>query len=247
MKKNLVYFICNNLYKELLQLNLDFLYANIDRSTTETLVIAAKDLKFSKGDAKPDHIFYVDSFDYKYHAKYDLTKWKYVSDYENFLYLDVDAIVIRNIENAFKACINRPLIVHSAMENPSIAKSDKNHRFSDFVYPDHIISYNAGQFGFSKQLLPLFEEFHVYIDEHKEKAYHDQSLFNEYFIQKGVIEPTYSLLTYFTIRNWKVPNVIPIEEASIVHFFGGTFEGKPANSIEKFLKARLGLTRPQRR
>ena len=246
MKKNLVYFICNNLYKELLVLSLDFLYVNINRETTDVLVIAANDLKFAKGETAPDHIFYVDPFDFKYHAKYDFTKWKHVHNYDNFLYMDADAIAIRNIDKAFSACYNRPHVLHCAMENNSIAKSDKNHKFSDFEYPDNIVAYNSGTFGFNKQLLPLFEEFHSYIEEHKEKAYHDQALFNEYFIQKGVVEPTYSLLIYFTIRNWKVPNTIDIEDSSIVHFFGGTFEGKPADSIEKFLKARLGVLRPQK-
>jgi len=225
-------------------MSLDYLFDNIDRNTTDVLVIADKDLTFTDNETKPDHIHYIDPFDYKYTAKYLINDFKKVKKYDNFLYMDADCMAInKGVQKAFIAASNRKNILHSVKEKDSIDIAVGSHKFSNFKYPNHVIGYNAGTFSFNKALLPLFKEFLLFIEENKDKAIHDQSLFNEFFIRYGVIEPTLSLITYMTIRSWRVENMISREEASIIHFFGGTYEGKPTDSIEYFLRNKLNVIR----
>jgi lipopolysaccharide biosynthesis glycosyltransferase len=228
---NLVYYICDDYYKDVLSVNLKHLYKHND---VDTCCIAPRGFKPNKKHS-PTHIYYVDNFDYKYTAKFIISEWNKISNYENILYLDTDAIPCKPLHDVFNTIQEQNNVMHGVLEKLSLNKSDLYHKFSHDIYPDNTHAYNAGTFGFNIKLLPILNEYIQYTNEVRGKAILDQPIFNEFFNKKKIIYPTLSKFTYLFNDIYKDINNTPLSLASIVHFLGNAYAGKHADIIDSIL------------
>lgn len=56
---------------------------------------------------------------------------------------------------------------------------------------------NAGTFAFDKELIGMFPELCSYIGQYKHEAIFDQPLFNQFWIEKGLLSPALSPFVRF--------------------------------------------------
>ena len=234
--KNLLYFISDIKYKNILQYNINRI-KEISNANFDICCIAEKTLTFTQEEIQPDFIYYIDNFDYRYSAKYEIESWQHSINYDNFLYLDTDCIVKKNINQIFKVIENNKHIIHGVMEyNISLNTANIGfHRFSTKIYPHTPMCFNAGTFGFNKNILPLLTEFKEYITLNKKLAFIDQSLFNEFFAgEKNILQNT--LCSYVNLFNsdsiYGDINGTTFKNAHIIHFLGGMYLGKNTIDID---------------
>jgi lipopolysaccharide biosynthesis glycosyltransferase len=232
--KNLIYYICNNQYKDIAQFNIErvqHLAPNVD-----TCCIVSNDVVFN--DVKPTHTYVIDNFDYRYSAKYLICKWDKRDEYENFLYLDTDAIAIKNVQQLFDIIDSDKDKVHGVKEYDNFNSCGEYHRFDNIIYPGNPVAYNAGTIGFNKKLISIFSLFLEYIELNKTKALLDQSLFNEFFISKNLLIPSFTNLVHLYGEHSEIKgdnNGTLLNAATIAHFFGGVYQGKNVNLIKEIL------------
>jgi lipopolysaccharide biosynthesis glycosyltransferase len=236
MKKNLIYYICDNAYKDILQINLKCFNKNNNKDI-DTCCIVPKGFQFLENDLKPTHIIEVDNFDFKYTAKFIINKLNLASNYENFLYLDVDAIPVKSLESVFECIENQKNIIHGVKEVDCLNTNIGYFKFSDTNYDLSIKGFNAGTFGFNKINLNSFNILLEYINSVKNKAVCDQPIFNEFFSSLNLIQPTLSDFVY--LKNiggaWDSINKISIKDSSIIHFLGACYTGKDLNYINSII------------
>ena len=236
--KNLIYFIANDAYENVLQYNLQHLRANLNKSadvcciTPTNCNINTDRFPLLNGVCKLKH------FDYRYNAKFLIKEWPEHSLYDNFLYIDVDAIPVKDVSVLFSEIENQPAFVHGVIENDCLNSRDHYHRFSGKLFLNDSPAYNAGTFGFNKQLLSKIDEFNGFIQQNRNNAHLDQSLYNEFFTQEKNIIPTLSKYVYLFNQDniYKDINKITITSASIIHFLGNAYAGKCVTTIDNVLK-----------
>lgn len=232
--KNLVYYICDESYKDVLQLNLKHLYQNND--TVDTLCITPNNFSFQEHEIGTTYVAHTDVFDYRYTSKFIINKWSLAHNYENFLYLDVDAVPVRPLNDIFNCIEQQKYIIHGVREKNSLQRSDLYHKFSNTVYPEHIHAYNAGTFGFNKGCLNYFNVLLEYINSVKQHASLDQPIFNEFFVTLNLIYPTLSNFVHlYNDDCYKDINKISTKEASVIHFLGNAYSGKNVHALEYVL------------
>jgi lipopolysaccharide biosynthesis glycosyltransferase len=185
----------------------------------------------------PTHIYEVDNFDYMFTAKYIINKWDRVSSYDNFLYLDVDAIPVKSLDLIFSTIQEQKFNIHCVKEKNSLNTSDLYHKFSNTSYDSNIPAFNSGTFGFNKECLEVFNEYISYTNAYRQYAIMDQSVFNEFFANKNLTLPTLSKFTYlYNDRDiYKDINQTTLREASVVHFLGNAFLGKNVQTMKEVL------------
>ena len=230
---NLVYYICDNNYSDVLEINLKHLYQH---NNVDTCCIAPHGF-IPEAKYAPTHIHYVDDFDYKYTAKFIIGDWDKIYNYENILYLDVDAIPKKDLGEIFETIQNQNDIIHGVVEKISLNNSDSYHKFSNDHYPDNTFAYNAGTFGFNIKMLNIFKDYLLFTSEIKNIAELDQPIFNEFFNKIKLIQPTLSKFVHLYNMNdiYKDINQTSLDSASIVHFLGNAYSGKNINIINSIL------------
>jgi lipopolysaccharide biosynthesis glycosyltransferase len=232
--KNLIYFISNKKYKDVLQYNIE----NINRlhNDIDICCIADKDLNFDSNETKPNFVYYIDNFDYRYTAKYIIFEWEKSNQYDNFLYLDTDSVVTKNILEIFSIIENNKNIIHGTKEGEYLNTTGSYHKFTDKVYEHNPPFYNAGIFGFNKMLLSTFPDFITYINTNKNSAFIDQALFNEYFAgEKNLLQNTLEPFVHLFTQNKTTRDLF--KNAHIIHFLGGMYDGKSVNCIKEIFAA----------
>jgi hypothetical protein len=236
--KNLIYYIVNDNYKNILQYNLLHLHKNLKNENIDICCIVPQNSSITKEHYSLDGVYEIEPFDYRYTAKFLIDGWDKHTEYENFLYLDVDAIPVKDVSLIFEEINNSPDYVHGVIESFCLNKESNYHRFSDTVFDNSAPAYNAGTFGFNKKLIPKFKSFVEYININKSKAYLDQSLFNEFFTQENCFIPTLSKYTFLFNKDniYKDINKVTIQDATIIHFLGNAYSGKNVTTIDNQLK-----------
>jgi lipopolysaccharide biosynthesis glycosyltransferase len=219
MNKNLLYFSIDKNYIELLKYNLDLLKNKLENF--DICCIIPQDLNFYIPDVKK-YIIY-DNFNL-HSSRFLITSWEDYEKYENFLYLDADALVLKSIGKIFELIQINPDFIHGVKELNDISSTkDPFFRFTDNIIPN-AIGYNSGTFGFNKKMKNIFLEFVEYINLNKNKALNDQPLYNEFFNSKKIILPTLSNFVYLEdpinfYENNKI-NLMHKNDATIIHFLG---------------------------
>jgi hypothetical protein len=115
--------------------------------------------------------------------------------------------------------INKADIIHGVKEKVSLLQSDYFHRFSDlsgYNIDDSDFAYNAGTFGFNKNMRKIFIDFIDFTNNNKNQ-HCDQPIFNVFFNHRKIIQPTLSEFVF--LENYSI-NINPIEKCNLVHFLG---------------------------
>lgn len=233
---NLLYLITNESYKSVLDYNLNCLRRK--NPDLDVCCIISSDCTLKPEEKGVKYIFPIDPFEYRYSAKFTICNWDKTHLYENFLYLDTDAIPIKNLNIIFDSIEKDPDFLHATIEQPCLNECDQYHRFSGNIFDSKSPAYNAGMFGFNKKLLPKFNEFLYFIDKNKSKAYLDQSLYNEFFTSNNLFKPTISDFSHlYNSQNlYSHVNKLSIQDSYIVHFLGSAYLGKNIDYMKNILK-----------
>jgi len=210
-KKNLIYIIANKAYK-----NFAEMCVNSIKKHNDIDICCICPEGFTLPDVK---MFNIPDFDWRYTSKYIIKSWSEQRNYENFLYVDTDVICNSNLDEIFDIIESNRNVIHGVMEIKSINTSPIYHKFSSYDYPPWQIGFNAGTFGFNRNILDRFDDFIGFIKYHQHMATgFDQPLFNEYFIQNNCIIP--SLSPYVKLIDPKYEDINPVGEAKLNHFLG---------------------------
>lgn len=139
--------------------------------------------------------YFVDyTFEYKFKSKYILYKWEGADYYENFLYLDNDILCQGNIDEIFDLIQENPSKIHGVTEFDHLEDVPLHNmgyaRFTNSITHPKSPSYNAGSFGFNRQMLPRFYDYLNFTYSNQHKAICDQPIFNEFFIERSSITPS---------------------------------------------------------
>jgi hypothetical protein len=127
------------------------------------------------------------SDEFKFDSKYRIKEWENHSNYDNFLYLDVDHVCVSDFYDVFYAISENSNYINSVEEFFNLNESGYNHKFSNKIFNDNCKAYNAGCFSFSKQLIDEVDSILPFIEKNAHYTLHDQPLFNEYFNEKNLL------------------------------------------------------------
>jgi hypothetical protein len=210
--KNLIYTICDETYHPLLPI---WFNAIRKYSSEDVLVIHPKSFSINV----PCLEFIDPSFCYRYDSKYNITEWDLFDNYDNFLYLDLDAICVGDFSAIFEEANNNPDFLHGACEDLSLHNGRDYHVIEEYrhlIRDDHK-AYNAGQFAFNKKFLYRIQEYKEFYKPQKQKSNCDQPLFNMFFSINNLIKSTLS--EYVSLHACSV-NKYEENHYKIIHYLG---------------------------
>jgi lipopolysaccharide biosynthesis glycosyltransferase len=216
--KNLIYTNCTDNYKEVLNLWANSLnhYNNID-----LLVLCPEnfecDSRFLKHPIK--------NFNHSYTGRFFIHEYEKINDYDNILYLDLDILCLKPLEELFKTIDRNKDIIHGVKEGEYLKYTGPFHRFMNVdqnSISEKIHAYNSGTFGFNRNMLSVFPEFIKFVEKELETNSHDpffsdQPFFNMFFANKELLKPT--LWEYVFLIDFGI-NAHPVEECNLIHFVG---------------------------
>lgn len=234
--KNLVYYISNSRYKHVLKLSIEQLKKH--NPEIDICVIASLDLSFDSSEPSPDYIFYQSILDFVHTAKCSIIDWDRFKNYDNFLFIDCDVIPTKNILPVFETIYNNKEYIHGVQEYPFInkcapgwSKYDEN-----IIFDDNPPAFNAGTFGFNKNLIEEIILLRNEIENNRNNAICDQAVYNQFFLSKKILKPTLSQFVYLFGHDTKHPQQPTMRTAHMVHFFGNAYGGKNVDSIREHLQ-----------
>lgn len=220
MNKNLIYFSVNERYIECLNFNLT-LIKKITPGCFDVCCIIPKGLD---GIAHKIHTFGLPEPFNLHSSRFSIVQWENFENYNNFLYLDADAVLVKSPNMIFDVIERQPEFIHGVKEKENISDvTDSFFRFTtDDIYG--YTGFNSGTFGFNRKMKNVICEFIEYINANKHMALNDQPLYNEFFNGKKNILPTLSNFVYLKdpIRLYDINkiNMTSKHEATIIHFLG---------------------------
>jgi lipopolysaccharide biosynthesis glycosyltransferase len=228
--KNLIYYQVNEAYLNCFLYNVKLCRKYND---TDICCIIPKTLQ----EKIPADIFFFcpEEFDHRSTAKYQIVNWERFHEYDNILYLDCDAFVKKTLTPIFDIIQNEPNYIHGVKELHNLKDGDHYFRITKNIYEEgHNHAYNAGTFGFNKQLTPYFIELIDYIKQPEYQniyvRFSEQPYFNEFFSGiKNIIKPTLSNFVYLGGRNSSFNSTSPrsctnsmsFDDATVIHYLGG--------------------------
>jgi len=238
--KNLVYYAFDESYLECFKHNLKLLR----KYNPEIDVCCITPVEFNL-DAES---FICPEFDPFYTAKYSIVNWKLFDHYDNFLYLDSDAFVIKPLSNVFDTINSNKNFIHGVRERFSINEKDRFMPEFFRLFEKQCMegpAFNAGTFGFSKNQKSALEDLLKYIERFKtfkDIKTSEQPFFNEFLAcDKNLLIPTLSKYVYLygvkIPHLWRNINLTSLQESSIVHIAGRYREkGIADKKLEKMLE-----------
>lgn len=215
--KNIVYYAFDKHYLECFEYNLRALR----ESNPNVHVCCITPAKFDI-----DVEFFIPkSFDVRHTAKYQIVNWPHFEEYDNFLYLDSDAIPTKSLDPIFNEINQTKNLIHGVKELLNFNPLNTWFRVFPYEVADGP-AYNAGTFGFNKIQKPIIEELLSFIKRVKPITICEQPCFNEFLAcQKKILTPSLSKYVYlrgvFNENKYSHINTITLNESSIVHFLGG--------------------------
>lgn len=179
MKKNIIYCCFDKNYLKLFK----YLYYSLKNNNYEGKILCITDesLDLSAFDVEQ---WKVKNLDTKYTAKYIIIDWNKFENYDNYLYLDTDVIAIKKIDELFEEIQKDENNFHAAQEVKSLNNANQYFNFDKRKFNEDTPAFNAGIFGFNKKQKNEINQFLNFINNNKEKAIHDQPLFNIFFYKK---------------------------------------------------------------
>lgn len=237
--KNLIYFICDNSYIEILNFNIDTFLNNINQDI-DICVICPNNFQLnSRYESKNIYLFKQDEYDYRHTSKFNICNWPFINNYTNILYIDVDAIIVKNPNNIFKCIDSNHNIIHSVKEVDSINDriNDGFFRFTSQIFKNNPIGYNCGTFGFNIKMLDTINDLLNFCINNKINALCDQPMYNEFLINLNLINNTLSDFVYLNGNKDYYDNInkINIDNAIIIHFLGNAYASKNINVIKSII------------
>ena len=242
--KNIVYYAFDEHYLECFKYNLKILR----RNNPSIHVCCITPVKFDL-----DVEFFIpEHFDVRHTAKYEIVNWEHFEEYDNFLYLDSDAISIKSLETIFNEINENKNLIHGVKEQNEMINADHPffRVFGDIPAEGPV--YNAGTFGFNKKQKFAIKELLAFKERVKPITICEQPCFNEFFAcQKNILTPSLSKYVYLqgivNENKYYQVNKITLEESSVIHLLGNfSCPPKPkpmAKKIEKILQyLRTGTT-----
>jgi hypothetical protein len=216
--KNIVYYAFDKHYLECFEYNLKALR----ESNPNIHVCCITPTKFDIDDVD---FFITKPFDVRHTAKYQIVNWPHFEEYDNFLYLDSDAIPTKSLDPIFNEINETKNFIHGVTEFKNFSSLSPWFR----VFPYEAAegpAYNAGTFGFNKIQKPIIQELLSFIKRVKPITICEQPCFNEFLAcQKKILTPSLSKYVYlrgvFDNNKYSHINTITLSESSIVHFLGG--------------------------
>lgn len=179
-----------------------------------------------------EHARYVEvlrsmNFDYRYYSKYTIFDYDINSYYTDFLYLDLDVICIKPLDEIFHTIHINSDKIHCRTEAKVLMDAQEYHKFNKNTIVDiDLAGFNAGTFGFNVACKSRIIKFIKFIDENKHQAICDQPLFNMFFSVQRETLPT--LDHYVWLDGWD--NSLA-EEFYLLHYLGNY--GKISNKISR--------------
>lgn len=131
-------------------------------------------------------------FDFPFTSKFQITNWPNYSLYSKFLYVDPDSIFCGDPAEIFNS-------IGESMQAPVEIYGDNFGQA--FILPwfeghtDFVV--NAGTFACDLERVNMFPELCGYIESNKHRAPFDQPLFNQFWIEKGLLSPELSSFVRF--------------------------------------------------
>lgn len=218
--KNIIYFIVNEEYLKLFK----YSYYSIRKVDEKIPILCIVPKGFKQLNSLDVLIFEQEDFDYRYSSKYSIINWPQFDSYDDYLYLDCDTIILKNLNTIFDEIKKDDSKIHATKEHESINEGENYHNFNKTIFEKDTFCVNAGVFGFNKKLKQELKNFLNFIEENKKKAIHDQPLFNIYFYGK-IKDSLNNHVEMF--EYWK-----PFDP-KIVHLFGSPYEKMSKMKIYK--------------
>ena len=219
--RNLIYTVSTATYYPLLHICVD----SIRRfSDVDICCITPASEKPFRTKAKNVFLLPSENFDARYTSKFTINQWDAAKDYDNFLYLDSDQVCIKNPDVVFDCIANSPNKVCAGVEHHDLNRSWFAHKFTDKTFKEKQEAYNAGIFGFNRNLAGAFEELLQFIEENWQYCLFDQPLFNEFFIEKDLLNPSLSPYIYYDcdcMHHTATNNTKDVNEVVFIHAMGG--------------------------
>jgi len=217
--KNLIYTCFNENYLKFFK----YLYYSFHKyeQNCDFLCITSKNI-----DLKSYKVFHheVDSLNPMYTGRYLINEWEMIDEYENILYIDSDTIVLGVLDSFFKKIELDKNIFHALKENDSLNNANEIWNFDGRQFTKDVPSFNSGTFGFNKKIKEEVRNLFLYIEKNKNKAIHDQPLFNIFLYDKIKDSFSDNIELFENYKPWN---------PSLVHLFGGTNAAKEKNKIYK--------------
>lgn len=235
--KNLIYLICDNSYKELLNFNIDNILNNIS-DEIDICIICPEDFRLDeKYLLKNIFLFKQENFDYRHTAKFTICKFQDIEKYKNLLYIDCDAIITKNISSIFECINSNHNIIHGIREIEDFDQriNDPYFRFTSKSFEDNQIGFNCGTFGFNIKMRHKINELLDFCLKNKNLALCDQPLYNEFLIENKLIENTLSSFVYFYCQSVHYDKMNSESDCSIIHFLGNAYQGKHVDNIKSII------------
>ncbi len=158
-----------------------------------------------------------DSFDYKYTTKYTIIKYDIFNQYTDFLYLDLDIICTKPLDEIFIKIAEYPTKIHTRTEHICLNSTDSFHKFNkDTIVDESLSAFNAGSFGFNRAFKQEIHTFLQFINNNKEHAICDQPLFNMFFSVNNKTIPT--LDAYVWLDGYR--HSLSQDKFNCIHFLG---------------------------
>jgi len=235
MNKRLLYFICDNKYKDCLLYNLEKFHSLGENKNIETLCISPADFLTSNIPAK--HFLILNDFDYKFTAKFMVGRFEKLKSYKSVLYLDCDAIIKKDINPIFDEIEAQPHKIHAMVEGDDINQAGEWHKIGNEIFNKNQPAFNAGIFGFCAEMIYALDPLLDMIAKWRSLAIADQPIFNKYIIEKNIAVGTLNRHCYFhsPISSYKKVNKISLQDAAVVHFLGDAYCGKSVERMRAIL------------
>ncbi len=182
--KNLIYFALNENYLKIFKYSLHSLKKCLPKNTDICCIIPEESNAFDKIDVLKFKIKDLQKEDFHYSIRYMICLWDKFEEYENFIYLDCDTLILDNVQDLFIEIEEKKNKIHACKENESINNSDYHFNFNGTIFEKDCPAFNSGIFGFNKQIKEKLIDFLDFIKTNKKatsKCPNDQPLFNVFF------------------------------------------------------------------
>lgn len=237
--KNLLYLICDNNYRDLLLYNLDNFLINASDGV-DVCIICPEDFFIPTHYLEKNiFLFKQKDFDHKHTAKFIIHKFDDITKYQNILYIDCDAIIIKNVDKIFECIGVNNSIINGVQEIDDFCtrENDPYFRFSSKSFSSQIEGFNCGTFGFNIKMLDKIHDLFNFCNINKNLSLCDQPLYNEFLINSRLIKNTLSPFVFLqsTSSYYNKINHCDVLNATIIHFLGNAYGGKDINYIQTFI------------
>lgn len=222
-KNNLIYTVCVGQYTKILEM-----FIKSIKKFNDTDVLVINDNKNLKSFLDENSCFSetVPNLDWKYSGRFIISELNNFHKYENYLYLDLDIICQKNIDNIFNIIETNKEKINSVKSyniiNNLVISGGQNitqwFKPNNYNFEVDSVVYNSGTIGFNKILMGEIKNLYNFVDSQKKYGICDQPLFNSFLNKNKLGVPTLNEFVWLD-QNIK-RNVKNIKDIELIHFCG---------------------------